>query len=114
MWNTKNWKNCDKICITAANVKFKPNKKRKMQGRNWHLLRKLMETEEACKSEREERNEADKLLKETQTKITELRNITGTLKLHLKCALNEKELCECKIVEERNKTCTHVSVQYSA
>lgn len=46
-----------------------------------------MEIEEVCKSEREERNEADKLLKETQTKITELRNITGTLELHLKCAL---------------------------
>ena len=73
-----------------------------------------METEETCKSEKAARNEADMLLKEAQAEITELRNTTGMLRLQLKCALNEKELCEYRLAEARNKTRTHVSVQPSA
>ena len=68
---------------------------------------KLMEAEEACESERAAKNEVDELLKEAQAEITELRNTTGTLKLQLQCALNEKELCEYKLTEERTKARTH-------
>ena len=77
------------------------------------IKEKLVETEETCKSEKAARNKADRLLKEAQTD-TELRNTMGMLRLQLKCALNEKELCEYRLVEARNKACMHVSVQQSA
>ena len=66
-----------------------------------------MEAEEACESERAAKNKVDEQLKEAQGEITELRNTTGTLKLQLKYTLNEKELCEYKLTEERTKVRTH-------
>ena len=71
---------------------------------------KLMEAEEACKSEKVAKNKVDELLKEAQAEITKLRNTTGMLKLQLKCALNEKELCKYKLAEERTKAHTHGDV----
>ena len=41
----------------------------------------------------------------------ELCNTMGMIKLELKCVLNEKELCEYKLAEERTKGRTHVGVQ---
>ena len=72
-----------------------------------------MEAEETCEREEVARNKANVLLKEAQVEITEFRNTTGMLRLQLKCALNEKKLCEYRLAEARNKTRTHVSVQQS-
>ena len=49
-----------------------------------------MKTEETCEREKAVRNKTDRLLKEAQAEIMELRNTTGMLRLQLKCALNEK------------------------
>ena len=77
------------------------------------IKEKLVETEKTCKSEKAARNEANMLLKEAEAEIMELRNTMGMLSLQLKCALNEKELCEYRLAEARNKAHTHVSVQQS-
>ena len=44
----------------------------------------------------------------------ELHNTIDMLELQLKCTLNEKELCEYKLAEERTKAHTHVDVQQAA
>ena len=77
------------------------------------IKEKLVETEKTCESEKAARNEASMLPKEAQSEIMELHNTTSMLSLHLKCALNEKELCEYRLAEARNKAHTHVSVQQS-
>ena len=78
------------------------------------IKEKPVETGKTCESEKVARNKANVLLKEAQAEITELRYTTGMLKLQLKCALNEKELCEYRLVKARNKARMHVSVQQSA
>ena len=63
------------------------------------IKKKLLEAVKACESKRAANNEVDEVLKETRTKITGLCNTTCTLKLQLKCELNEKELCGYKLAE---------------
>ena len=46
-----------------------------------------------------------------QSEITDLHNTTGRLQLELKCALNEKELCEYRLAEARRMMCVQSSVQ---
>ena len=57
----------------------------------------LRNAEEARVTEGRAREEAENSLRRVQSEIMDLRNTTGRLQLELKCALNEKELCEYRL-----------------
>ena len=68
----------------------------------------------ARSTEQRAREEAQDSLRRAEAKITELRHTTSKLQLELKCALNEKELCEYKLREVQSMTRTSVSVVRTA
>ena len=63
----------------------------------------------AHSTEQRAREEAQGSLRRAEAEITELRHTTSRLQLELKCALNEKELCEYQLREAQSMTCTSVS-----
>lgn len=75
---------------------------------------RLEETEAACATEKRASEEADDSLRRAETEIMELRHTTGRLQLELKCALNEKELCEYRLTEVRSMTHIPSSVERAA
>ena len=73
--------------------------KESLQAQLVDVKKRLKEAEAARTSERRAKEVADDSLRRAEAEIMELRNTTSRLQLELKCALNEKELCEYRLVE---------------
>ena len=81
-------------------VKYRPRAQQDKQLLEIELASvkdQLRNAEEARVTEGRAREEGENSLRRAQPEITDLRNTTGRLQLELKCALNEKELCEYRL-----------------
>ena len=88
--------------------------KETLQAQLVDVTSQLEGAELARSTEQRVKEDAQDSLRRAEAEITELRHTTGRLQLELKCALNEKELCEYRLREAPNKIRTPVSVVRAA